>query len=426
MRLSNPIVNLGFLLAILAQTAIATNSAPCPRPKPGEEVTLPPELRSTDGVLRTTARFRTGIDEFGHRTFCYIFDGAGESPTLRLQPGDELILTLRNELPAELAAAPPMHSMDISGPCGGGRLSATSTNMHFHGLSIPPACHQDDVVSTIVPAGAGPYEYRIRIPPDHPPGLYWYHPHPHGFGEMQVTGGASGALIVEGIERVNPSVAGLPERIVVLRDRFVTEMTEAENDDVAGKDLSVNYVPIVSPLFRPAVLRVRPASREFWRVLNASADTYLDIQLRYGQIIQDVVHPLQLELIALDGSPLPLGSPRFRTDVLLPPGARAEFIAAMPPAGTLGQLASLGYDTGPEGDFTPRRTLINISPVEGQPPLPSLARPAQPLEAPQGLFNLIPPPPADSTSPSCTATRSTAPKILTSSRWKATSPGSSR
>ena len=52
-----------------------------------------------------------------------------------------------------------------------------------------------------------------------PPGLYWYHPHVHGFTNVQVQGGASGALIVEGIERADPVLAGLPERVFVIRDQ---------------------------------------------------------------------------------------------------------------------------------------------------------------------------------------------------------------
>ena len=27
-------------------------------------------------------------------------------------------------------------------------MSLVSTNLHFHGLTIPPVCHQDDVLKT--------------------------------------------------------------------------------------------------------------------------------------------------------------------------------------------------------------------------------------------------------------------------------------
>ena len=99
-------------------------------------------------------------------------------------------------------------------PCATGAMRATSTNLHFHGLTVPAECHQDDVMRTLIDTGSAPYEYKFQIPADEPPGLYWYHPHIHGFTKAQVLGGASAALVVEGIERAIPDVAGLPERIL--------------------------------------------------------------------------------------------------------------------------------------------------------------------------------------------------------------------
>ena len=71
-------------------------------------------------------------------------------------------------------------------------------------LTVPPVCHQDDVLKTSIQPDDSPFEYRLRIPADEPPGLYWYHPHIHGFSKAQVLGGASGALIIEGLERAIP------------------------------------------------------------------------------------------------------------------------------------------------------------------------------------------------------------------------------
>ncbi len=95
---------------------------------------------------------------------------------------------------------------------------ASATNLHFHGLAIPAACHADETLKTLVEPTDAPFEYRFQIPESQPPGLYWYHPHVHGISRFQLLGGASGALIVEGIERVNRQLAGLPERVFVVRD----------------------------------------------------------------------------------------------------------------------------------------------------------------------------------------------------------------
>jgi len=59
-------------------------------------------------------------------------------------------------------------------------------------------------LNTFVQPSDPAYEYRFTIPSDQPPGLYWYHPHIHGFTKAQILGGASGALIVDGIESPNP------------------------------------------------------------------------------------------------------------------------------------------------------------------------------------------------------------------------------
>ena len=173
--------------------------------------------------------------------------------------------------------------------------------------------------------------------------------HPHGFSEGQVWGGASGALIVEGIEHVNP-VSGLPERVLILRDQLIgghVENSQASGDEayVPSLDVSLNYVPILYPLYQPAVMTVRPGQKEFWRVLNAAADTFFDLQLLYWPNPDtQVAQPIQL--IAIDG--VPVGSDYAsvpRTSILLPPGARAEFIMPTPPAGMYAQFLTRSYET---------------------------------------------------------------------------------
>jgi FtsP/CotA-like multicopper oxidase with cupredoxin domain len=351
-------------IPVFAQSA----SDPCPRPRPGSIITEPADLRSSGGALKVAFDFRGFIDIYGLQLYCYVYNGHEESPTLRVYPGDELVISLRNDLTA--APHPPGHDhgMELRGPCRGGKLSAASTNLHFHGLHISPGCHQDDVLSTLVQPSSIEYEYRFRIPKNQPPGLYWYHPHPHGFGEQQVLGGASGALIVEGIERAKPEVAGLPERVLALRDQIIPGPEGAEDSEDAGmdKDASVNFVPVMYPLYRPAEMKVKPGEREFWRVLNAAADTYFDVEVRFGPSIQDVQQPQPLLLIALDGVPVGDRDPA-RTHILIPPGSRAEFVVTMPPANQVAQLVSLSHDMGPEGEPTLYRALVNIRPSADAP-----------------------------------------------------------
>jgi FtsP/CotA-like multicopper oxidase with cupredoxin domain len=286
--------------------------------------------------------------------YCYLDKNAQQAPTLRLQPGDILSVTLKNEVSLPGAAVSSHHGANQSGgrssnggkhdPCAGGQMTAASANLHFHGLSVPPFCHQDETLKTVVNPGDPPFEYRLQIPKTQPPGLYWYHPHVHGFSEDQILGGASGALIVEGVESAVPRVAGLPQRVFVIRDEKMPAPSAAEKSDPLRptKQLSINYIPVPYPKYPPAVIKMKPGEREFWRVLNASADTYLDLSLEFAGKRQ------ALSLVALDGAPLHFGEPGSATyapetaKIFLPPAGRAEFIVTAPPEGVPARLVT-GY-----------------------------------------------------------------------------------
>lgn len=335
----------------------------CSRPLAGGTVIPPAEIRSVNGGLRVALDFRSREDDYGLTRYCYISENHTESPTLRVNPGDEVTIDLKNMLTPLSGPSQPGHS-HADNSCKSGPMTAVSTNLHFHGLEIPPLCHQDDVIHTLIQPSEPSFQYRFRIPASQPPGLYWYHPHPHGFSESQVLGGASGALIVGGIERVKPQVKGLPERILVLRDQVIPgragrKRSTADPDDEIGKDISLNFVPVTYPLYMPAVVRVKPDRREFWRVLNASADTYFTLQVisvRQGQRV-----PQNLQLIAMDGAPVSdRASAAARTEILLSPGARAEFVVTTPPAGAFSQFVSRNYDTGQDGAANPDRVIANI------------------------------------------------------------------
>jgi FtsP/CotA-like multicopper oxidase with cupredoxin domain len=136
-----------------------------------------------------------------------------ESPTLHVGPGDRLLITLTNNVPATAssAAMAAMPGMMLSGPpssaCAGMTMTASSVNIHYHGTNTPPTCHQDEVIHTVINSGET-FQYDVQFPLDEPPGLYWYHPHIHGISEAAVQGGASGALIVEGFKTSTLSFPG--------------------------------------------------------------------------------------------------------------------------------------------------------------------------------------------------------------------------
>jgi FtsP/CotA-like multicopper oxidase with cupredoxin domain len=393
---------------------------PCTRPAAGSVVQEPWDLRSQDGILKLDLSIHDYKEQDGSVRYCYLLADGTESPTLRLHPGDLLVLRLKNDLVdpdstvpgAKLLNDPGMPSgMDMSmhkaasDPCESGAMDATATNLHFHGLTVPPLCHQDDVLKTAIEPGDPPFEYRFRIPADEAPGLYWYHPHIHGFSSKQVQGGASGALIIEGIERADGAAAGLPERVLVIRDQpllnpdappsrsepvvpkmFIDRDGDAANNGTGfgkpAKDLSLNFVPVPYPDYPPARIVMRPGERQLWRVLNASAITYLNLAVLFGKT------PQQLGIVAIDGVPFgyggsPAPSIEWVNHIGIPPGSRVEFIMQGPLLGMPALLVTRTVDTGQGGENDPNRALASITAVVDAPePVSTLPAHPGPLPSP--------------------------------------------
>jgi FtsP/CotA-like multicopper oxidase with cupredoxin domain len=323
------------------------DSTACPRYAAGDTVTSPPELKSQNNKLEVTFNFKT-VTTGGITRYCFVTDAGLESPTLRVNPGDTLIIHLKNTLGSGTATTVTDCNATMAD------MSSTSTNLHFHGVNASPGCHQDEVVHTLVPA-QGTFDYSVVIPSNEPPGLYWYHPHPHGFSEGQVLGGATGALIVEGLQTVNTSLASLPEKVYVLRDQKVTSTATSTTVTKPQNDLSINYVPITYPTETPAVISTAPAQKQLWRVLNSTADTALDLEVTVGGTAQ----PLQI--VDVDGVPV-TNSTGTVTHYALPSGARVEFVVTTPSLGQTVQLQSLTWNTGTDGDPDPGRIIATITP----------------------------------------------------------------
>jgi FtsP/CotA-like multicopper oxidase with cupredoxin domain len=320
---------------------------------------------SQNGQLTVDLTVASSLDVDGTTNYCFLYAGTTEAPTLVANPGDQVTFHLTNHLPPGTSMEMQMGSDPngvTSNPCGGANMTSSSTNVHFHGLNIPPKCHQDEVIKTAVNPGDPPFTYSFTIPANEPPGLYWYHPHPHGFTTTQIVGGAAGALIVSGIEKVRPEVAGLPQRVLVMRQKALP------NGGDESSVISVNFVPAFEKL--ASTITINPLEQQFWRVVNASSISFIQLQ------IQSHAFPKTLRLVALDG--VPLSAVRNVKTVLIPPAGRAEFIMQGPGAGQIEPLIDLGYDTGPGGDPNPAALLANIvsssSGAEALPRLPATGR----------------------------------------------------
>lgn len=362
---------------MFAQTTTTTSSAPavkpvanpCPRFAEGSVVHQPPALFSVNGTLNVQFSYQTTTDSAGRTLFCFMTPAGLENPTLHVRPGDHLILTVTNNTPAQ----PLMMTLNPPncGP-GGSQMTFSSLNVHYHGTNTSPVCGQDEVIKTIINSGQT-FQYNLAFPSNEPPGLYWYHPHVHGLADPAVLGGASGALVVDGIQNVQPSVSGLRHRVIVMRDQpQLNGLPEGGGgcvNDIPFQDITVNNIPINSyqptpggPVtFVPAVMHMFPNEKQFWRVTNSSSDSILDLAVQYDGVAQNI------QLVAIDGVPVNSqdgtqpGSLISTTHFRLPPAARVEFLVKAPASSVkVAQLVTNSINTGADGDCDPTRPIFNI------------------------------------------------------------------
>src|SRR5579864_1304833 len=370
-------------------TPVAPVANPCPRFTAGSVIHQPPALFSENGALNVRFSYQSTTDAVGRQLFCFMTPDGLENPTLHLNPGDALNITVTNNTPFNDVgdADEPFNApncgdttFENQGAVTNGQgfaMTGGSMNIHYHGTNTSPACHEDNVVKTLINPG-NTFQYSVQFPSNEPPGLYWYHPHVHMLAEAAVFGGAAGALVVDGINDVQPAVAGLRHRVIVIRDQQFTDPTLSEagfgvgntvDGGVPQRDLSVNYVPLNSTFnattntmsYTPAVIHMEPGEKQFWRVCNCTSDAPLDLQVRFDGVAQTI------RLVGIDAVPVNSqdgtqpGSLIPVTHFRIPPASRVEFIVNAPPSTVkLAQLVAQYIFSGPLGDTLPTRPLLTM------------------------------------------------------------------
>ena len=132
------------------------------------------------------------------------------APTIRVAPGQRLAIAIDNRLEQCSEEQRKKHEC------------FNDTNLHTHGLWVSPSGNSDNVLISIKPGTQFRYEY--DIPAEHPAGTFWYHPHAHGAGVVQVGSGMAGALIVTG-DRL-PTEASPGDIDVLLKDEHGRQFPE--------------------------------------------------------------------------------------------------------------------------------------------------------------------------------------------------------
>lgn len=220
----------GFLLVSAACVlAAGTGSA--------DEFKNPPviQVRAPSGDLTIRARRGTallpGLGEveqvYGYevrRGTAFLREGSGPTtlalmpPVISVDRGSTLRILYRNELlTADVAGKNQptesnlhTHGLLVSSKAvetSGGRFygdcvfvlastSGSGTTRHPHGPQAPGDPCSLDSGAGFVRLENGDIRYSYVIAPDHPSGMYWFHPHPHGLSEGQVSNGLAGLMSI--------------------------------------------------------------------------------------------------------------------------------------------------------------------------------------------------------------------------------------
>lgn len=240
----------------------------------------------------------------------FTYNGQVPGPRLQARPGDTVRIRFTNRL-------------------------SEPTNLHYHGLHIPPTGTADNIYLNI---GSGQtFNYEFTLPTDHPAGTFFYHPHLHRLVADQVFRGLGGIFVVRGALDEIPEVKAAQEEFVFLKDFEVDSNGQVPNANpmqvMQGREGSIVTVngkenPTFS-LPTGGLLRLR--------MVNASTSRFYRLALEN--------HPLHL--IATDAGAI--AAPVELQEILLSPGERAEvLVQGNQPAGAY-RLLNLPYDRGMMG-----------------------------------------------------------------------------
>jgi FtsP/CotA-like multicopper oxidase with cupredoxin domain len=383
----------------------ATGPAPLPTATPApasNAIPVIPELRSTNGELAFTVTAKN--DSSGNPKLYY--NGSSVPPTLRLLPGDILSVTLINSLPAMAPGSAYVndtnlhfHGLHVSPNAPGDdsidmlALPGQTLNYqlaipynhppglywyhsHAHGeverqnLSGMSGALIVDGIAAYVPSVTSMPERVLVVRDKLLPGqalpaadrkqvyaMGWAIT--HGQHRGAPLSGSHATMTMGAATAVRGRDSRLTSNPFVTVDpnfrRFTRRPRDGGDGHCAGQESAVKTWTI-NGATQPSI-GIRPGERQFWRLVNAGSDTYLDV----------AVDNAQLQIVSLDGVPLSSGVNTPQTllvnDYVVPPASRIEFIVTGPPAGATAYLRTLCFDAGANGPAMPAATLAKIDPT---------------------------------------------------------------
>ncbi|MGK7896956.1 MAG: multicopper oxidase family protein [Xenococcus sp. (in: cyanobacteria)] len=278
---------------------------------PESSINLAHLYQSHNGLLELDLEAREHLVNLGtDQAYLLTYNGQVPAPRLEAKPGDKVRIHFTNNL-------------------------SQPTNLHYHGLHIPPTGKADNVFLHINPGKKFTYEFEIVQ--NHPSGTFWYHPHLHGLVAEQLFGGLAGLFIIRGELDEIPEIKSAQEEFLVLQDFALDEggkrFSSMHMSLMMGREgdlITVNGK--INPSFSiPAqgLLRLR--------ILNASPSRFYRLSLENHPFYQ----------IATDGNTL--NKPIEVKELLLTPGQRVDVLVKGDQEAGQYRLLNLAYNRGSMG-----------------------------------------------------------------------------
>jgi FtsP/CotA-like multicopper oxidase with cupredoxin domain len=255
---------------------------------------------------------------------------------------------------------------------------------------VSPEGQSDDPFLCVAPGAST--TYTLTVPADHPQGTFWYHSHAMGTScpapgsaamsddmpfmpgdvENQIYAGLSGALIVGDDRTLLPAdLRHVTAHTLVLKDAQLDAANHIVQNTAAGAiDSNAPTVRTVNGQLQP-VLSMRPNETQLWRLVNAGADIFYQLQL----------DGYRFTVIGEDGTPV--AQVTSADTLVLPPGKRYDVLVTANGNPGRTTLRTLAYSNGPGGDNYPD-TALAVLDVTGHPehrrPLPTGGLPTAPAD----------------------------------------------
>ena len=262
-------------------------------------------------------------------------------PTLKVNRGDTLRITLLNELDN-------LGNLGITSVEDGTTvITEMPLNNHVHGLHISPNGSSDNVILTM-PAGQG-FVYEYKISEYQPDGLYWIHPHNHEYSTQEVYRGLSSMLIIGTSDSSIAELASLPERAMSLQYQALQNpgtSTQSLLDFTRVGGAGPNQQFSINGLINPTI-SVKPGQTEVWTIANMTSQIEANFTLKNSTTGTN----LPLIVVAQDGvaysTPvtIPAGTP-----MTLGTGGRISFLVTAPT--TANQNVQLNFNNNGKGSST--------------------------------------------------------------------------